>query len=361
MARLNSRHHSSERTDGFTLVELLVVIAIIGILIALLLPAVQAAREAARRMSCTNNLKQLGLALNNYESGHSAFPTGRVGPDSTSHPQVADVGVFFEGRGHERCGQNGFVLLLPQLEEQPLYDMFGIRELFGIWCSEASGHTDWRTNPDKGGPMKMQAMATRPPFMVCPSSETLPNPEESFTGWDPRPATGTYAMCAGHRGPWHGFNLNSCKVKQQNTGMFRYWTVIKQRHITDGTSKTFAVGEIVDGHLNNSRNVWTNFFRYLDTFRVTEAALNTPPGFEGNTDNRYSPECNTENGGCNGAFASRHPGGALFVHVDGHVEFIQESIDFDLYQNLSTIAGTPLERDQFDDQYCRRFEDAAGS
>ena len=104
--------------NAFTLVELLVVIAIIGILVSLLLPAVQQAREAARRMQCSNNLKQIALALANYESGVGVFPPGRMGCDGWTQDVCKD------NPGIQRPGTSGFVMILPQLEQQNLYDKF---------------------------------------------------------------------------------------------------------------------------------------------------------------------------------------------------------------------------------------------
>ncbi len=117
---------------GFTLVELLVVIAIIGILIALLLPAVQAAREAARRSQCTNNMKQLGLALHNYHDTHQVFPPGGL-----------EYGCSSAGPNYEQPGKlvknlNGLVLLLPYLEQMPLYDKYDCRQAA---CAGSAGQT----------------------------------------------------------------------------------------------------------------------------------------------------------------------------------------------------------------------------
>ena len=106
-------------------------------------------------------------------------------------------------------------------------------------------------------------------------------------------------------------------------------------------------GVIVAGHTRDSSNLWTYVLSYADCFRVTEAALNTPPGFEAKVVHTGSNP-----GNHNGAFASNHPSGAQFLFADGHVEFISEGIDLDTYQNLSTIAGTPLEMDLRDEKYC---------
>ncbi|EAQ78053.1 DUF1559 family PulG-like putative transporter, partial [Blastopirellula marina] len=111
---LDVRSPRRRRADGFTLVELLVVIAIIGVLIALLLPAVQQAREAARRMSCSNNLKQLGLALHNYHDTHLVFPYGR---------SAAAEGSGLGGTSPQTYrSQTGLTALLPFIEKQALYN-----------------------------------------------------------------------------------------------------------------------------------------------------------------------------------------------------------------------------------------------
>jgi prepilin-type N-terminal cleavage/methylation domain-containing protein len=343
--RMRQKQHQSLWRIGFTLVELLVVIAIIGILVALLLPAIQAAREAARRASCNNNLKQIGTAEQNYESVYKLYPAARPGPDSTDSREVRDL---FQprgpraggGHGYEMSGASGFVYMMPFMENQALFDQFDITRGDGIWLAADAAVPSWRT------PQKEQAIGTRPDVMVCPSSKTLPKHEELYQTWSVIPATGTYALCAGHRGV-NLFGCSSCKAKHHNTGIHLYWNRVAIKKITDGTSKTFSVGETIDGHKRDSSNIWSMAFRYADCHRVTEVALNTPTGVD-------ALACGDNAAIVNGAFASDHPGGGHFLYGDAHVEFISDDIDMETYQNLSTIAGTPKEMDDRDNAFCSR-------
>jgi prepilin-type N-terminal cleavage/methylation domain-containing protein/prepilin-type processing-associated H-X9-DG protein len=321
---------------GFTLVELLVVIAIIGVLVALLLPAVQAAREAARRMQCSNNLKQIALADLGYEGVHKNLVTARLGPDGTGSREVRHLRTKLE-----RSGASGFVLMLPFLEQTALYDQFDVYKNNSIWPSSKVPGGPWRT------PERETAIGIHLDFYACPSSADSPQTEiKDLQTWDVIPATGNYAFNAGHRGVNGGFAVNACMVKHHNTGPHLYWTKRKLKQVEDGTSSTISVGEVVDSHTRDSSNLWTYVLRYADCFRVTDVALNTPPGVDAKV-------VGSNPANVNGAFASRHPGGALFAYVDGHVAFLGEGVDFDSYQNLSTIAGDPLRLDVIDQNMCK--------
>jgi len=293
---------------GFTLVELLVVIAIIGVLIALLLPAVQAAREAARRAQCVNNLKQIGLALHNYHDSLKTFPPGRLGLD----------GVI---------ATSGFVLLLPFVEEPGLYEL-GQWDDGGIWNDK---DPSWMDAP------RLQLIAARPEVYVCPSDTADPvlNSAASTWGTPIPPATGSYALNQGNIGP-PGTGSN---VKYDNTGLFMYHGTRSMREIVDGLSQTMLGGEVSDGHLAgncpddgskySNKNAWTRATRLNSCLRTTYNPVNTLP-------------CNGErtSTGVNGAYSSKHPSGANFVFADGHVTFLNENIDQNIYEALSTRDAT---------------------
>lgn len=336
--RMKNRY--SNPLMGFTLVELLVVIAIIGILVALLLPAVQAAREAARRMSCGSNLKNIAIAVLNYEDTNGELPTARLGPDSTGGKETFDLKLAVE-----RSGASGFVLLLPYLEEQALFDGLDIYEMNSIF---PAGDFDtgglWHTvTPEAKA--REGLLNQRPSILVCPSDPSLPESEVVGTDWDFIPATGSYAFCAGHRGPNSPEPVNSCLTKHHNSGAHLYWQPVPLRKVTDGTSKTYSVGEVIEGHTQNSSNVWSYTLRYADTFRVTDVPLNTPPG-------ELAIPVGTNDADANGAFASEHPGGAIFTFLDGHVAFVIDNISEAVYQGHSTIGADPCNQDIIDYAWC---------
>ena len=325
----------SKHTRAFTLVELLVVIAIIAMLVTLLLPAVQSAREAARRTSCSNNLKNLALAALNYESANGTLPPARLGPDSTSSGEVAHLQTPVE-----RSGASGFVMMLPYIEELALFDGLEPNIKNGIYPAGMFG-AYWRT------PEREQLLSQRPAAFVCASSTTREKSTVESFAWEiSPPATGTYAFSGGHRGPFSRNPVNACLTKHHNSGAHLYWNKVPLKRVQDGTSKTISVGEVVDGHTVNSSNIWSYVLRYADSFRVTSVPINTPADLNGIA-------VGTNAAKVNGAFGSEHPGGALFSYIDGHVEFVEENIDLALYQNMSTISGNPTARDDADTAFCK--------
>lgn len=304
-----------QHRHGFTLVELLVSIAIIGVLVGLLLPAVQAAREASRRSACTNHQKQLALALLNYQQTHRQLPPGRVGCDDTGDAMTIDVcpaGLTPE----QKTAASGFVSILPQLEQQALYEQLSV-EVGGLWNRNVDD-LDWYADKEKCKGIKQQLSVLR-----CPSDTS----EALSEVYDPViAATGSYAFSQGSLGAYQPLE----NVKYANNGAFLYVRQRKLRQFTDGTSGTFLLGEVVLADTWESSNTWTYALAFADCLRTTSNPLNTRPGAGYHYDRQ------------NGAFGSNHPGGALFAYADGHVDFVDDDIDKQAYRGLSTIAGEEL-------------------
>ena len=302
----------NRRRHGFTLVELLVVIAIIGLLIALLLPAVNAAREAARRTSCVNKEKQIGLAILNYETTFGRFPPGRMGCDDTGDimkHRVCPPGLPAD----QKTGASGFVAILPQLEEQPLYDQLDVGN-GGLWNRNVDD-LYWYQDSSK-----CQGIKQRLDVFVCPSD---PSHAISSVYLPVKAATASYAFVQGTLGPDSPVHL----TKFENDGMFLYVVARKTLHVRDGLSLTTMLGEVVLSDTWESSNTWTYALANADCLRSTRNPLNTWPG-DGVVRERQ-----------NGAFGSEHPGGAVFCFADGHVKFTTDEVDQDVYQAQSTITG----------------------
>lgn len=317
---VNRRRCVGHVRTAFTLVELLVVIAVIGILVAMLLPAVQSVREAARRTVCSNNLRQLSLALAIYESGQSEFPSGRMGCSTT----IGGERPWPENPcdrltiANPLCGSSGFVQILPFLEQPALATALDVRS--GLWVDDINDR-QWYDNANQ---QKQEAMLIRPPVFVCPSSQSLAISDVYGAITDS--ATGNYALCNGSLGP----DSDDDTVKYANNGLFLYAKPIRVSAISQGLSNTYQIGETIDAHVWESSNIWNYGRIHADSLRTTRNPLNTPPG-EGIVRQRR-----------NGAFASRHPGGGYFAFADGHIDFVVDDIEADVYQNSSSITLLPV-------------------
>ena len=189
-----------KKRTGFTLVELLVVIAIIGILIGMLLPAVQAVREAARRIQCANNIRQIALACHNYESANMDFPSGRLGYD-TKQGNVwnlfgpSRIGVTpTTGLEVEREGASLFAQVLPFIEGTNEHDAINLEEV-PIWSAAT-----WAASSDPIVANCLAVLSQQQPTFVCPSDALEPICQGSH-GADIDAATGSYAGCMGDATP----------------------------------------------------------------------------------------------------------------------------------------------------------------
>ncbi len=298
---------------GFTLVELLVVIAIIGVLVALTLPAVQSARETARRMQCTNNLKQVGIALQNYHDTIGSLPPGRLGCDCNTGNGCGTAASIY------RPGTSGFALILPQLEQQNLYDAIGWQKGAVAPATGCSGIPDGTAGWSTG---LTQYLKARPKMFVCPSDVSEP------MSFDNTYATGSYAFMHGTQGPSFG---TSQSMKHSNNGTFMYRSKIRFKDLEDGLSNTIFAGEVVEAHEEKSSNRWLVGSRHQDCLRSTENPINTKPG-TGVVLDLYGYKTN-------GAFGSKHPLGANFLYGDGSVGYMAQNLDLKIYRALATRKG----------------------
>ncbi len=324
-----------QRSDGcspqrcaFTLVELLVVIAIIGILIALLLPAVQAAREAARRSQCSNNLKQLGLALQNYHDAYKQLPLGGTKNNSN--------GWFCQDPTHHG---NHLVEMLPFIEETTLYGQLTFK-----------ADTQFSLMPDG-----QYACAVQPSTFICPSDDSAKyynnyTPQNGYAAqqcgaaeMNQLRATGNYAASMGNQAFDQGCNFGGNMFgtgaavhgdsldETQISGPFAHeaWSATYKK-ITDGLSKTIAMGEMRAKCAWHARDGWM----HIDgMWFATTAPINYPtcPGEVG----YQQSTCNDEaHWGAAQGFKSLHAGGAQFTFCDGSVQFLTDAIDYTTYQQL---------------------------
>ncbi len=266
----------SNRRSGFTLIELLVVIAIIGLLVALLLPAVQAARESARRTQCENNLKQMGLALMSYHDLNRKFPLGNV------------YGTYWSYAA----------ALLPELEQQNLYQQIDFKYPTCFAYNQAQG--------GKGVP------SVNLPAVQCPSE---PRIGQIYTD----PTSGQFALT-------NYFGVMGTTV-WTNDGMLYSNSAVSVAGVTDGTSQTLFVGE--RGMAGDLLYGWWACGAGIINLGAYDQLLPTDLGLTAGKDDSSHI----------GHFWSYHPGGADFLFVDGSVRFLPYSINNLVFQQLGTRQG----------------------
>jgi prepilin-type N-terminal cleavage/methylation domain-containing protein/prepilin-type processing-associated H-X9-DG protein len=316
---------NSNARRGFTLVELLVVIAIIGILVGLLLPAVQAARESGRRMQCQNHLKQLGLAMLSHTQANGYLPSGGWGWNWTGDPD----------RGFGRNQPAGWnYSLLPYIEQENVY-------LLG-----SDGQPDVITDQQRNGALQRDQIPI--PVFVCPSrraNKLYPRPRNmAYNNGRNVNLAGAidYAANAGDTYPlWQGgpgtiaaatngsFNYGAT---QTNTGISYARSQIKVAHIRDGASNTYMLGE-----KSLMPNDYTNGMNSADDFGMYEGCAHDtyrwcPP------DQQYVPAQDRVGVNYYSAFGGPHAGGCIFVFCDGSVRVISYSIDRVTHSRLANRA-----------------------
>ncbi len=294
---------------AFTLIELLVVIAIIGILVAMLLPAVQAARESARRSQCCNNLRQIGLALQNHESFHKFLPAGYV---SQFTANGTDTGP----------GWGWAALLLPMLEEGNL-----------------SGQLNF--NLPIENPANTPAITTPLPVYLCPSDN-----REPF--WAAMSEASSTKICDVAEAGYVAMFGNT-EPGIDGSGLFFRNSNVRIREITDGTSQTIAVGEraellgeatwvgsVTGAYLaqdpNDNDGVGIYEQEHGSTMVLGQAGEHKSPG---------DPTGETD------MFYSMHPAGVNFLFADGHIAFLTTETDPQVFEDFSTRAGGEIIPDTY--------------
>ncbi|WP_417392500.1 DUF1559 domain-containing protein [Gimesia sp.] len=287
---------------GFTLIELLVVIAIIAILIALLLPAVQQAREAARRSTCKNNLKQIGLALHNYNETHSVLPSGWIGVE----PGVGANVEYGSGWGWG-------TMILPFMDQSPLYNKINFSR-------------------DINDPIQTTGLVD----IVLPAFRCPSDPADNSFELEEEGSPGTVLIrlaTANYIGVFGSEELDDCEIVApgtncQSSGTFYQNSNTRFRDVTDGLSQTLFAGERKTDATAGWYSTWVGAVpEGAETFaRVLGATDHVPNDPASHFDD----------------FSSHHTGGAQFLFGDGRVRFISENIDKTVYQSLSSIRGGEL-------------------
>ena len=285
-----------EKSRGFTLIELLVVISIIGILMALLLPAVQAAREAARKIQCANNLRQIGIALHHFHDLKGQFPSGVKVPSR----------IMWSGQ------------ILPQLEQTALYDSLDL----GL---------PWTEHPNE------TACATLLPVFRCPSTRA---PRHIDAQGINRRVPSNYLACSSgitafESGP------EPTVGREEGDGVFFVNSRVRFADVLDGSSSTIAVGEAVFVYRPSGRDhTGTNQFIdhwYIGTREGRGNEVSESMGSTAVAINAYrKPELFVDAREL--SFSSNHRGGAQVVFTDGHVDFIAETISARVWSALGTRA-----------------------
>jgi type II secretory pathway pseudopilin PulG len=329
-------------------VELLVVIAIIGILVALLLPAVQFAREAARRMQCGNNLKQIGVALHTYHDNHKIFPPALIGSGRIMAGNATNLATLRPP--HQTANTTGWVLLLPFMDQEPMWNKYvfdapsSVSNPYGWPMLNNNNVSDW-VHPQTGNSNK-EIYSKRLEIMTCPT-DSLPAPVVTSGVNNPADfyernevARSNYLFATGH---YTDYDNRWQAHAIQHRGLFGNDGAGSMADCVDGTSNTIMVGEAKQGHRGMTSSSFGPYWgagvhTCCHGRTPVDATIVTVTGTAGTrtltNGARYgSPNFNNIMDMLKRQYAwqfgSYHPGGTQFVLGDGAVKMISDSVDYD--------------------------------
>jgi prepilin-type N-terminal cleavage/methylation domain-containing protein len=331
---------------GFTLVELLVVIAVIGILVSLLMPAVQAAREAGRRSQCSNNLKEQGLALQEFHGVHNKMPAALIHSGRYNNPAntpYCGPEVCYKGQPYIIYNHTGFVALLPFLEQKNLHDRYNyanaasVSSPYGIPVApDPANNTNRRIVNNEDGIASVELKIYTCPSDRDPTTETRNEGDTSdeYEMYETRRSNYLFST-----GAFTDYDNNWSKTAVFARGAFGNNGAAKLADCVDGTSNTLAIGE---SKYMKTGSTWFGPYWGAGTHTAVHGKsfdIDYTPNY------KYGPCVEVPNKMCSYAwgFSSNHPNVTLFVMMDGSVQVIPDTIHYLVFRGLATPEGGEVE------------------